>query len=69
MPKSESYLRRAKGEIDRAVEEVNIDDNFYIEYYRLKRDIELRNVYLTSVGIAALVSVVVAYALEVEKTS
>lgn len=68
MPKSESYLRRAKGEIDRAVEEANIDDNFYIEYYRLKRDIELRNVYLTSVGIAALVSVVVAYALEVEKT-
>lgn len=62
------YLRCAKEEIDSSIEMADVNDAFYQEYYRLKRDIELRSVYVTSVGMAAIVSVVVAYALEVEKT-
>ena len=60
-------MRCAKEEIDSAIEKVDVNDVFYEEYYRLKRDIELRDIYLTSVGMATITGLVVTYALEVEK--
>ena len=60
------YLRYAKEEIDKIVDEAEINDSFYNEYYHLKRDIELKSIFLSSIGIAALISVAVSYALNVE---
>lgn len=60
------YLRHAKEEIDKVVDEAEINDSFYKEYYHLKRDMELKSIFLSSIGIAALMSVAVSYALNVE---
>ena len=64
-PKCPCYLRCAKEEIDSTLEKATLNDDFYKEYYHLKRDIELRSVFLSSIGIAALMSVAVSYALNV----
>lgn len=66
-PKCPCYLRSAKERIDKAVDDAEINDSFYKEYYHLKRDIEFRNLCYPSVPLAILTGVAVTYAIEAEK--
>ena len=63
-PKCPCYLRSAKDKIDKAVDDAEINDSFYNEYYHLKRDIEFRNQCYTPVPLALLTGLAVTFAIE-----
>lgn len=61
------YIECAMDEIDAAFENVEIDTEFYNEYYKLKRDIEIRNLIFNAVLTGVLTGAVVSLAFEAEK--
>ena len=62
--KAENYIQTALDLIDLAIENEEVTDSFYNEYFKLKRNLELIYPNLININIGIITSIIVSLALE-----
>lgn len=60
----DDYIKNGINAIEDAISDANIDDNFYNEYYKLKRMIELQKTFDNSIMLGIVASLVVSLAIK-----